>query len=732
MASIEDLKIEDIPVDDIDFSDLEREFQFNDGGVNFDNFLVVDGAPVAAESKVPVLQKVLSKLFSQAGNVVDIQIPVEDGKTKGHLFIEMESVPAAKEAIKLFNGKKLDAKHRLLVNSLNDMEKYGSDDFDSQSHEPVVPEFAPTDFLRSWLQNKDGRDQFILQKGEMTRVFWNRLAHQPDGVCEARKNWSNDVVKFSPKGTYLLSFHDQGVTSWGGPNFERLKRFYHPDVSRLDVSPTEKFLVTFSMNPIKPTEDSPFSAESEGHQICVWDLATGFLMKTFGIPPNAMLQWPLIRFSYDDKYCGRLGPNALALYDIENNFQLLDGKLHKVEGIQDFSFAPKAVQLTYNRRKSDPVPLLAYWTPETNNQSCKAFLMTIPNKRIVKTVNLVQVSNVVIHWHPQADFVCFQVDRHTKSKKTFFTNLEICKLTESEIPVEKIEMKDRVLELGWEPKGDRFVVISKMDNGGEENPMYPKNFVKFFAPEKKENKDKDLAVLPEQLRWKLVKTVDQQFSNCISWSPAGRFVAVCTIVNGKEIRKASLDFYDFDFTGEKTLNEVKEVKASLQIVSHIDNQFFTDLEWDSSGRFLTAWSSYSKHKLENGYTVYNCCGEAVRKEIVDEFRNFVWRPRPDTLLSNSEKKKARKNLKQWSVKFEEQDAMESDSALRDLILKRRAELSAWVSYREEAEERLQSEDNYTIFNDFTQDEGDETQYVTVEEVKEEILEESQEEVESFE
>lgn len=731
-TALESLKIEDIPVDDIDFSDLEKEYQVSDDGVNFDNFLVVDGAPVAPESKVPVLQKVLTKLFSQAGKVLDMQIPVEDGKTKGHLFIEMDSINAAREAIKQFNGKKLDAKHRLLVNSMNDMEKYGSDDFSTEFEEPTVPDFAPTDFLRSWLQNKDGRDQFVLQKGDMTRVFWNRLAHQPDPVCEARKNWSNHIVKFSPKGTYLLSFHDQGVTSWGGPNFERLKRFYHPDVSRLDVSPTEKYLVTFSMTPLQPGENTPFGPESQGHQICVWDLATGYLLKTFGIPPNAKLEWPLIRFSYDDKYCGRLGPNALALYEIENNFQLLDGKIHKVEGIQDFSFAPKGVQLVYNKRKSDPTTLLAYWTPETNNQSCKAFLMTLPNKRIVKTVNLVQVSNISIHWHDQADFVCFQVDRHSKSKKTFFTNLEICKLNESEIPVEKIEMKDRVLALAFEPKGDRFVTISKMDNGGiDENPMYPKNFIKFFAPEKKD-KDKDLDVLPDTLKWKLVKTVDQQYSNCISWSPAGRFVAVCAIVNGKDIKKASLDFYDFDYTGEKTLNEVKDVKASLQAVAHIDNQFFTDLEWDTSGRFLAAWSSYAKHKLENGYTVYNCCGEAVRKEIVDQFTNFVWRPRPESLLSNADKKKARKNLKQWSVKFEEQDAMESDSALRDLILKRRAELSQWVAYREQSKERLESEDHYTIFDNFVQDKSDESQYVTVEEVKEEILEETQEEVESFE
>lgn len=729
-TSIEDIRLEDIPVDDIDFSDLEREYQVPEDGINFDNYLVVDGAPIAPESKAPMLQKVLTKLFSQAGNVMEMNIPVEEGKTKGHLFIEMENIQAAKEAIKLFNGKKLDAKHRLIVNSLNDMEKYGSDAFQTEFVEPEVAEFAPTEFLRSWLQNEQGRDQFVLQKGDMTRIFWNRLAHQPDPASDARKNWSRDAVKFSPKGTYLLSYHDQGVTSWGGPDFDRLKRFAHPNVKRMDVSPTEKFLVTFSLDPLQPAEDTPYGPESEGHQICVWDLATGFLLKTFGIPPNAKLQWPLIRFSFDDKYCGRLGPNALALYDTENNFQLLDGKIHKVEGIQDFSFAPKGVKLPINRKENDFSTLLAYWTPETNNQSCKAFIMSLPNKRILKTVNLVQVSDVRIHWHEKANFVCFQVDRHTKSKKTFFSNLEICKLIESDFAVEKIELKDRVLEFAWEPCGDRFVTISRMDNGADENPMYPKNSIKFFAPERKESKKN--SVVPNALKWKLVKTVEQQHSNLLSWSPAGRFVAVCTIINGKDVKKATLDFYDFDYTGEKNLNEIKDVNASLQQVAHIDNQFFTDLEWDTSGRYLTAWSSFSKHKLENGYTVYNCSGEAVRKELVDQFRNFVWRPRPESLLSASDKKKVRKNLKEWSIKFEEQDAMESDSALRELILKRRAELTEWFNYRDSLHAKLSSEDNYSLFDSYDSDESDETQYVTIEELKEEILEEVEEEVESFE
>lgn len=730
-AAIDDIKLEDIPVDDIDFSDLEKEYQI-DTQVNFDNFVVVDGAPVAPESKVPVLTKVLTKLFSQAGTVVDMNLPLDEQKktTKGYLFVEFDSAVAAKKAIALLNGKKLDVKHRLFVNGLNDMEKFGTEEFETEFREPKLPEFTPTEYLKSWLQDPSGRDQFVLQKSDMTAIFWNRNAQQPENVVEPRKNWSNSTVRFSPRGTYLFSFHDQGVASWGGRNFDRLKRFYHPETRALAVSPTEKYLVTLSPQPISVPEeipeDFPFGPESNGHQLCIWDIATGVCVKTFALPPKQKLHWPMIKWSFDDKYCARLGPNALAIYDTEKNFELLDKKVVKIDGIMDFSFAPTGVKLAVNRNK-ELSPVLAFWTPESNNQSCKATVMELPSKRILRTVNLVQVSDVSLHWQKQSEYLCVKVDRHTKSKKTIFTNLEICKMTEREIPVEKVEMKDRVLKFGWEPTGDRFITISKTETA-DDNPAVPKNVITFFAPEKKDVKSNQAK--EDLKKWKVVHKIEGKFSNTISWSPAGRFAVVATLVT-PDTRKAELDFFDLDFTGEKTLNDTKDVSASLKDVGHQDYFSATDLHWDPSGRFVAAWSSAVKHKLENGYRVYNIAGEVVREEVIEDFKNFVWRPRPQSLLTNGEKKKVRKNLREWSAQFEEQDAMEADSAMRELILTRRSMLEEWTKYREQNSTELQEDFNYTVFDAVVLGTSEED-FETVEEIKEEILEEKEEEVTSFE
>ncbi|SCU96120.1 LAMI_0F05270g1_1 [Lachancea mirantina] len=726
----QEINLESIPIDDIDFSDLEREYNV-DLDVNFDNFVVVDGAPIAPETKVPVLTKVLTKLFSQAGKVVDINLPLDEEKktTKGYLFVEFDSAAAAQKAIKLLNGKKLDVKHRLFVNTLNDLERYGTETFSNEFQEPKLPEFQSTNYLKSWLQDEQGRDQFVLQKGDMTGIFWNRNTQQPDNVVEPRKNWSNSTVKFSSKGTYLFSYHDQGVASWGGKNFERLKRFFHPDTKALAVSPTEKYLVTLSPQPISipehAPEDFPFGPDSVGHQLAIWDIAMGVCVKTFALPPGQRLHWPMVKWSYDDRYCARLGPNALAVYDTENNFELVSGKILKIEGIMDFSFAPAGVKLAVNRN-NELSSVLAYWTPESNNQSCKATIMEIPTRRVLRTVNLVQVSDVSLHWQDQAEYLCVKVDRHTKSGKTIFTNLEIAKLTEKDVPVEKVEMKDHGFSFGWEPKGDRFITISITETA-EDNPAIPKNVVTFYAPERK---DKTKQADDDAKNWKAFATVDGKFSNTISWSPAGRFVVVATLVT-PDNRKADFDFYDFDFPGEKNLNTVDDVCASLKDVAHPDYFSATDMKWDPSGRFVAVWSSAVKHKLDNGYKVYNIGGETVREEMIEGFKNFVWRPRPESLLTNGEKKKVRKNLREWSAQFDEQDAMQADSAMRELILQRRSTLEEWNEYREATADIMESDYNYVTFDTTVVSISDED-YEIVEEIKEEILEEKQEEVLSFE
>lgn len=91
--------------------------------------------------------------------------------------------------------------------------------------------------------------------------------------------------------------------------------------------------------------------------------------------------------------------------------------------------------------------------------------------------------------------------------------------------------------------------------------------------------------------------------------------------------------------------------------------------------------------MENGYHLYDFKGELLREEHIDKFKQFAWRPRPPTLLSREEQKQIRKNLREYSKDFDEQDRIEEDKERGAVVEERRRLLSEWLAWRErEAEE----------------------------------------------
>lgn len=709
-----------ITLDDVDFTDLEAKYQVS-ADFGLDNYVVVDGAPVAPESKVPILTKVLKKLFNTVGEVVEgddgIYMPLENGMSKGYLFVQFKTAQMAEAAIKQLNGKKLDQKHRLLVNKLSDIERYGAEGNISETfEEPQVEEYKDLGYLRSWLQDESGRDQFAEHFSETVGVFWNKKKNDPEPAIEPRKGFTSTYAKFSPKGSFLFSIHPQGIQSWGGAGFQSVKKFIHNQVRLIDFSPNERYMVSLSPVPISlpdsPQEQAifPFGAESNGHKLVIWDLITGEPVRTFALPPHLEGQkempWPLVKWSHDDKYCARQGPGALAIYETPS-FQLLDKKLVKVDDIVDFEWAPAAVHLA-GPRKEEGEHILSYWTPESTNQTARVSLMQIPTRKVIRTINLFQVSDCKMHWQDEGNFLCVKVDRHTKSKKTFFSNLEFFKLSEKDIPVEKLELKDVVYNFAWEPRSERFVTISRMDDGNL-NASIPKNVISFYGPEIQQ-KGKN-ANASTSSNYTCFLRVTDKHSNTIAWAPKGRYVVVATIAKNN----GELEFYDTSYEDDNKTNTNKKVDGNVKLMRAEKFAGMTLLAWDPSGRFVAAWSSIWMHTMENGYKLFEFTGTMLRDESIDQFKEFLWRPRPASLLNAADRKKVRKNLREYSAQFDEADAMEADAATREAILLRRSQLEEWRSYRSKYANNGE--------------EKNEVQAELIEEIKEVIIEEKEEVVE---
>ena len=139
--------------------------------------------------------------------------------------------------------------------------------------------------------------------------------------------------------------------------------------------------------------------------------------------------------------------------------------------------------------------------------------------------------------------------------------------------------------------------------------------------------------------------------------------------------------------------------------------------------------------MENGYHIYSLSGELLREEHIEKFKQFLWRPRPPTLLSREEQKTIRKNLRDYSKDFEEQDRIEEDKEKGAIVEERRRMLSEWLAWREKVQEELREEraemgldeeSGLTAEEDEKEGQDGEQAKKVVEEIVEEVLDETEE------
>ncbi|KIY72856.1 translation initiation factor eIF-3b [Cylindrobasidium torrendii FP15055 ss-10] len=678
--------------DDIDFSDIEAKYAVNYDD-SLENTVVVDGLPIIDNTKLDRLLTKVAKEFSKRGASIkgeDIYLPWDEktGKSKGYAFVEFRSGEDAATAIATMHNHAFDSKHTFKLNRFVDIEHFSN--LDETYIEPPSEKFTDKEHLRAWLGDAQGRDQFVTYRGEDVEVWW----HGKPSQCELaiKPDWKDFLyVAWSPLGTYISTLHRQGVRLWGGASFKDQQRFAHPLVKLIDFSPCENYIVTWSNEPIIVPEGAIqgpqyFSPEDEGSNMAVWDIKSGHLLRTFSTVQDgeqtrkSQMPWPAVKWSPDDKFVARVTPGQMiSVYELPA-MGLYDKKSIKIEGVVDFEWCPqgdndkedvdKEAAAIANGGKVTKKPrenMMAYWTPEVANQPARVTLMAFPSRTILRQKNLFNVTECKLYWQNQGDFLCVKVDRHTKTKKSVYCNLEIFRVREKDYPVEVVELKDTVTEFSWEPKGDRFAIVSTNDpNLGNPGPgITIKTDVSFYQLDKTKND------------FKLLKTLPSRTSNAIRWSPRGRHVVLATVGSSS---KSELDFWDLDFLSEER-REGQDWGTGVQLLGTADHYGVTDVEWDPSGRYLATSASAWTHTLENGYAIWDFKGTELVKHIQDRFKQFIWRPRPRSLLTKAAQKQIRKNLKEFSRVFDEEDARESVTVNAELVALRKRLVDEWNAWR---------------------------------------------------
>jgi translation initiation factor 3 subunit B len=272
---------------------------------------------------------------------------------------------------------------------------------------------------------------------------------------------------------------------------------------------------------------------------------------------------------------------------------------------------------------------ICFWIPEKNQNPARVVLVEVPSRKEIRSKILFNVAQCRFFWHPSGEYLCVQVDRHSKSKKTIYTNLELFRVTKKDVPVEVLEFKDPVHSFAWEPEGTRFVVLH-----GEP----PRIDVTFFTMGCEEDLKPGVPLQLEKLQ-----TLSKKGVNEVRWSPKGHNL----ILAGLRNLNGYFEWWNVD---------------EMEMVQSDEHFMATDIDWDPTGRYIVTSVGAWRHAMENGYIVWSVLGKKLHTVQKNQFWQFMWRPRPKCLLTKEEEASITTDWKTWKATFDKEDAKAKEFA----------------------------------------------------------------------
>ncbi len=464
----------------------------------------------------------------------------------------------AAKANKNANGFKLDKSHVLATNLMADYNRIINTE--QEYVEPPLEEFKEQENLKSWMLDEQARDQFVLRVADDTQVLWNNALEGPEMIKET-KRWSDSYVRWSPKGTYLATFHHQGILLWGGPSWKKLRKFGVAGVVDILFSPGEKYMVTWS-----PQRGA-----------IVWEVRTGKQLREFPDMVNAD-KFGKFKWSFDEKYIARIakdkaGNHMISVFTTQSDppMMLLDKKSVKAPDVEDMAWSPTA-------------NMLVYWQPETESGPARVILMDFPSRTVVAQKNLFNVNTCKIYWQESGDHLCVMVERLGKGKapKKFY-NFEVFRVTEKDVPTEVLKMDVPIVDFAWEPRGTRFIVIHG------------------------ENARPDISVysMSGEMMKQIGETLESKPANHIYWAPQGQFCVFAGLQS--PALNGVLEFWDIN---------------AMELMGYQEHLMCTNVAWDPTGRYVATYVSVLRQTVREQVAlllVSICCFRSVARTLLSNF-----------------------------------------------------------------------------------------------------------------
>lgn len=662
--------------------------------------VVIVGLPAAPKEKVALLTKVTEKRIKDTAKKNGLKLPAlnvgiaidkatQDGESFGLGETDSETTALALE--RQLGAVALDKKNTLRMmqleralnlnelspeQELKEMAKNGQRKLGSPSELTTFSRINAFD----WFKDSDQREMYLIRADKDTLVkFLDSVTCEPTLVCDGQQAraekkkaplgtdlvWTFGEAFWSPRGSYLVTTHTQGVRLWAGSGFAPVSRLQHRNVEKVLFSNDERYVLTWNGN---RATDVP--------SILLHGVITGEIIKTFPCPsrsPNTDEYWPYFVWSHDSKYIACAGDKGIHVYEMPDATEVLFSDSNK--GVLPYFPAENGVHFAWrpNMNVSDP-PVLAVWIPSQSDSSpCRLTMLSIPSMVTLTSRNLFSGDGRGrIFWQSRGDY-CGLLTHVTKrlqgKRKVIQTQVEIFRMKEKDLPVDSVVAEDDIMDVFWSDAGNRFSVLT-----------INKKII-FYNINHKGVQEVAYIDVPREI-------------NCCKWSPLGSQFVLCSL--------GSPDGTGLLWFGQCSDSDNSSGGAySVEIVYKDEMNKLINVDWDPSGRFVASsvtipLGSEIGYKLAGaaGYILWSFQGKALYKEDLDQFHSFEWRPHPPSCLSDKKKSEVKNKLRDYSKKLDAIDAEKRAQRKAELMAERAKIQSVFQAQLNSASMAVQSMPEY--------------------------------------
>jgi len=613
-------------------------------------YVVVANLPAITKDKEEAFFKVFFTFVTKLNLPIerkDITLPFNEEGTEslGWILIKCSDVKTADTvAKKLYN----------LKFGKNTMKSVIMSDFDSVINSPPIEEFSFSMVdLHEWILEPIAQ-QYCMAIGKKLNLWWHtdpsRSSEDPIEIKLKEEIKCNDFT-WSPKGTYLVTRDENGLTLYGGPEMTKLKEFKHKQISGCKISNNEEYLYLY---------DSKDKSERINN-LHVYSIKTEKELRDFTSlkeETKSSFGW-----SYDGKYLAKMSKDLLSIYETPDMHMISDESKKrsslKVENIRSFAWASTSNVVAIFKR------------PEKAGEGASMIeLIEIPTRERIyfKTIQLVESCQLI--WHPNGKLLALIMTLKTPGGELIKNGMiGLLNIDKKGIEYVDVELSE-VSVFEWEPTNDHHFAILRLQKDKLMN--------------KKETVIEVFQVSTMPLRMSLIKGSSYVYSlTNINWSPLGSFMVASRLVDPKHHLLGAIYGTQYFFYVKD--NHVYSVNTD----SHDSAR---GASWDPSGRFYSTFSTSEIRADNDSFNIYNCFGEIMHKEKVQGLLNWKWRQRSLTELSASDIERIRKNLPEYTKRFKQLDKQARDTMRAHLTARKKAKLDKFLkTYLEPKLEKYKSQ-----------------------------------------